>query len=149
MKRRAATLAPFAVAPDVQPVVNIGWGGIPVPPDWQVIGKWGQAIGNKAVQLYPGPQRRNGVGDISSVYNSGPVLPTFTAQVPLLTPGTQRFTKTPLRQGPSKYGRWQMAALLNNQQVAQSGPQLPGFLSALNQTGSSENWPNYPTGGQP
>ena len=66
MKRRAATLAPFSVAPDVQPVINVQWGGIPVFPDWQVIGKWGQTIGNKPIAIYPGPQRRNGVGDISS-----------------------------------------------------------------------------------
>lgn len=149
MKRRAATLAPFAVPPDVQPVVNIGWGGIPVPPDWQVIGKWGQTIGNKPVAIYPGPQRRNGVGDISSCYNSGPVIPTFTAQVPLQTPGTQRFAKAPPRHGPSKYGKWQAAAMLNQAQVNQSGTNLPGFLAALNQSGNQEPWPNYPTGGQP
>lgn len=146
---RASTLAPFVVPPDDQPIIDIRWGGIPVAPDWQVIGKWGQTIGNKAVQLYPGPQRRNGVGDISSIYNSGPVIPTFTAQVPLQTPGTQRFAKAPPRHGPSKYGKWQLAAMMNAQQLAQSGPQLPGFMNALNQSGSAAPWPNYPTGGQP
>lgn len=151
MSRRhaAAMMAPFAVPADSQPVVNMRWGGIPVAPDWQVIGKWGQTIGNREVSLYPGPQRRNGVGDISSGWYMGTTIPTFTAQVPLLTPGTQRFVQAPARQGPSKYGKYQLQQLLAANQQQISGPLLPSFEAQLNQQGPYALWPNYPSGGQP
>lgn len=84
--------------------------------------------GNNVIAIYAGPQRRNGVGDITSRL-SAMYPPLFTNQYPLLVPGTQRQYGAPPQQGPSRYGVYKMRKAVTQAQVQASGAALIPFLN--------------------
>lgn len=113
--------------PDGERVSAVTWRGLPQPAVWQEIGAFDRPPGNLVIDLTPGPQRRNGVGDISSNYMSMP-NPNWQQQRPIVTPGTQRSQGSPPQQGPSSYGVYRMRAAVLAAQMNQSGAQLVPFL---------------------
>lgn len=113
---------------DAQEVVPVTWRGLPYPAVWQEIGAFALPPGNRVVSIYPGPQRRNGVGDISSewqaMYN-----PQWVNQYPVVTPGTQRAVAAGPHQGPSRYGVYKMRKAVTAAQVREAGANLLPFLN--------------------
>lgn len=122
---KAPRLVRYSRAQEVTPVA---WRGLPYPAVWQEIGAYALPPGNRVIALYPGPQRRNGVGDISSrlqaMYN-----PQWQNQYPVITPGTQRFVAAGPHQGPSRYQVYKMRKAVTAAQVQQAGAQLLPFLN--------------------
>jgi len=123
---------PSALQPQItRSVVPVYWHGFPqsqAPAIWQVIGKFGLPYGNEVIQLVPGPQRRNGVADITSrlipMYN-----PNWKSTFPAITPGTQRSQGTMAQQGPSRYGVYKLRRAVTAAQVQAAGAALLPFMN--------------------
>jgi hypothetical protein len=124
---RRAYPPPGVITAPEEEVVPIRWRPLPYPAVWQEIGAFDQPPLNNRIAIYPGPQRRNGVGDISSRYNVA-YPPEWTNVYPVITPGTQRQTGAPNVQGPSRYSVYKMRRAVTAAQVAQAGASLLPFL---------------------